>query len=223
MDHAISLGQTVPVNDTLFADVAEWELSNVLVTGNHRFFGLSMSQHPQAVIKLNQILNATRPARIVEIGTGNAGLTVLFALYCLTSMDQSPCILRTYDKTPARHVALLNQIYPEGFRHADALEDPVVIDEIRALVAMSGRTLLIADCGKALEFNEYVPYLKAGDIVMMHDFSPTAETFEREMKGKIWNWHEVWYDRVAKTCCNHNIIHTSYTNDVAWSLGYKIR
>ncbi len=203
-----------PPEQDPFVQLAHRELEGVLATANHRFYGLNMSQHPQAVVKLNQLLNATAPARIIEIGTGNAGL------YCQLV---ERCTLLTYDKTPARHTDLLNRLAPTAFRHADALEDPAVIEEIRTLVALPGRTLLVADAGKALEFNLYVPHLKVGDLVMMHDFSPTAETFKRDMEGKIWNWHEAWYARVAETCCNHSIVHTSYLNDVAWSLGWKAR
>lgn len=212
---------TVPIDEEAFKDLAQWELSGVLATANHTFFGLHMSQHPQAVVKLNQLLNATRPARIVEIGTGNAGLTVLFALYC--KLGETPCVLRSYDKTRFRHTDLLDQLDPQAFRQGDALEDPVVIDEVKALVAAPGRTLLIADCGKALEFNLYVPHLKVGDIAMMHDFAPDLATFERDIKGKVWNWCESWYDRVAETCKEHHIVHSPYFYDTVWSCGIKVK
>ena len=211
---------SVPIDEEAFKDLAQWEMSSVLATANHTFFGLHMSQHPQAVVKLNQLLNATRPARIVEVGTGNAGLTVMFALYC--KLGEAPCVLRSYEKTRFRHNDLLDQLAPQAFRQGDALEDPVVIEEVKALVAAPGRTIIFCDAGKALEFNLYVAAMKPGDIILMHDFAPDLATFERDIKGKSWNWCESWYDRVAETCKKHHIVHSPYFNSVVWSCGIKV-
>lgn len=207
----------VPPENDIFQKLPTFELDGVLSTANHRFFGLNMSQHPQAPFKLNQILNASAPARIIEIGAGNGGLTVLFALYC--SLVKT-CTLHAYDKTAGLHAGLLESMgYPVALK--DVLEDPVNVAEVAALVAQPGRTLLMCDAGKALEANLYIPHMKVGDIIMMHDFSPTAATFERDIKGRVWNWHEAWYERVAETCHKHGIVHSNWTNDVVWSLGYR--
>lgn len=208
----------VAIDNTLFADLGAWEMRNVLATANHRFFGLSMSQHPQAVVKLNQLLNATQPGRIVEVGCGHAGLTILFALYC----QATGCELHTYDQQDGKHHALLARLgYPVSI--GDVLTNQTNIEKIKNLVAQDGRTLLIADAGKAIEFRLYVPSFKIGDMVIMHDFSPTHETFESDIRGKIWNWHEAWYDRVADVCYDYGIVHSPYLNDVVWSLGVKVK
>lgn len=200
-----------------FYKLPELEMEQVLATANHRFYGLHMSQHPQAVVKLNQLLNGTSPARIIEIGAGNGGLTVLFALYCALVGN---CVLHAYDKTPGRHAKLLESMgYPVVLK--DVLEDAANVAEVAALVSCPGRTLLMCDAGKALEANLYIPHMKVGDIIMMHDFAADAETFERDIRGKVWNWHEAWYDRVAEACHKHGIVHSSYTNDAVWSLGWK--
>jgi cephalosporin hydroxylase len=212
----LTIPSAVAVDPNLFADLPRWELANVLGTATHTFFGLTMSQHPQAVVKLNQLLNAVRPARIVEVGCGHAGLTTLFALYCCTT----GCELYPYDQQGGKHHALLAQLgYPVLIQ--DVLTNQTNIDKIKELVAKDGRTLLVADAGKALEFRLYVPSFKVGDMVIMHDFSPTQETFERDIRGKVWNWHEAWYDRVADVCNDCGIIHSPYLNDVVWSLGWK--
>lgn len=209
--------QSVRVDNDLFADVWEWELGNVLNTGNHAFFGLNMSQSPYAPSKLNQLMAAARPARIIEIGAGNGGLTVLFALYARINGAS----LYAYDKTAGKHADLL-RLLGSAVILKDALEDPVTVEEIRSLVRAEGRTIIFCDAGKALEFNLYAPSMKEGDIILMHDFSPTHETFKADMEGQRWNWHEAWYERVAETCNKCNIVHSPYFNDVAWSCGIKV-
>jgi cephalosporin hydroxylase len=210
------LTSSVAIDDATFAQLDQWELGNVLGTADHTFFGLRMTQHPYAVVKLNQLLNAIRPARIVEIGAGNAGLTVLFALYCAATGTQ----LHSYDIQDGTHHAQLAAMgYP--ISRKDVLTVEANVEEVRAIVAREGRTLIIADGGKAIEFNLLAPSMKVGDFICMHDFAPDAATFERDIKGKIWNWHEAWYDRVAEACAKHNIVHSPALNGVVWSLGWK--
>lgn len=209
---------TVTIDPTLFADLGRWEMTNVLATAQHRFFGLVMSQHPQAVVKLNQLLNATQPARIVEIGTGNGGLTTLLASYCA----ETGCQLHSYDQQEGKHHAWLKAMgYP--VRRGDALNDPVVVEEVKGVVAREGRVLSLCDAGKALEASYIIPVMKVGDLILMHDFAPDAATFERDIKGRLWNWFESWYERVAEVSNAHGIVYSPYLNDVVWSLGIKVR
>jgi cephalosporin hydroxylase len=206
----------VPMDHTAFKGIAEWEQANVLATANHTFFGLNMSQHPHAPLKINQLLNATQPTRVIEIGAGHGGLTVLLALYSITT----GCALHSFDKTAGKHADLLRSL-GRAVVLKDVLEDAENVEYVKSLIAAPGRVLLIADAGKAIEFNLYAPSMKVGDMIMMHDFSPTPETFERDIKGKVWGWHEAWYARVSDTCRACNIVHTPYLNDVVWSLGYR--
>jgi cephalosporin hydroxylase len=209
---------SVVIDSNLFADLPAWEMKNVLGSATHTFFGLTMSQHPHAVIKLNQLLNATRPARIVEVGTGAGGLTVLFALFC----KATGAALHSYDQQGGKHHELLAQLgYP--VRRGDALGDPAVVEEIKSIVAREGRSVIFADAGKAIEANLLIPVMKPGDLILMHDFAPDAETFRRDIQGVRWNWFEAWYERVAEVSNAHGIVYSPYTNDVVWSVGIKTR
>ena len=205
----------IPINDAPFEGLAQRELTQVLNTADHRFFGLRMSQHPQAVIKLNQLLNATQPARIVEIGAGNGGLTVLFALYC----GATGAALHAYDQQDGEHLGLLREM-GRPVELGDVF-DPRKIEEIKGIIARPGRTLLLCDCGKALEFNLLAPALKVGDFALMHDHATDHATFERDIKGKIWNWHESWDARVAEACAKHGIVQTTYLHDTVWFCGWR--
>ncbi len=208
----------VTIDNAMFADLGAWEMANVLATAQHRFFGLVMSQHPQAVVKLNQLLNATQPARIVEIGTGNGGLTTLLALYCA----ETGCQLHSYDQQDGKHHARLAAMgYPVQIK--DVLTNEANVGEVRGVVAREGRTLIMADGGKAIEFRLLAPVMKVGDIICMHDFAPTLEEFERDIKGRTWNWCEAWYDRVSDVCQQYSIVHSPALQSVVWSLGIKIR
>lgn len=205
------------INDEPFAILGEYEQAWAFGKADHMFFGLHMSQHPQAVVKLNQLLKSTSPARIIEIGTGNGGLTTLFALYC----KMTGTSLHTYDKTEGKHNSLL-RLLGCNVSFKDALEDPKAVEEIKELVSAPGRTIIFCDAGKALEFNLYAPSMKVGDLILMHDFAPTPEEFETEIKAKgVWGSLEAWYERVAETCEKCHIEHTTYFNDVVWSCGIR--
>lgn len=206
------------IHDTPFMVLAEYEQAWAFGMAENVFFGLHMSQHPQAVIKINQLLKSSSPARIIEIGVGNGGLTTLFALYA----KLNEISLHAYDKTEGKHHRLL-RLLGCNVMLKDALEDTAVVEEIRELVASPGRTIIFCDAGKAIEFNLYAPFMKEDDLILMHDFASSPEVFETEIKGKgVWGSLEVWYERVAETCEKHNIVHTTYFNDVVWSCGRKV-
>lgn len=214
--------QLVPIDDKPFAGIAEWEQQNVLATANHVFFGLHMSQHPQAVVKLNQLLNAIQPRNIIEIGSGNCGLSFLFALYAINTGGH----FVTFDITRGKHVDLLIKSFGAVvFQQGDILTEQGNIKAMRQrLRELEGRTLLVCDCGKALEYNLYVPSLKIGDFVITHDFAPDATSFERDIKGRgVWNWFENWYERIERVTLEQGIIHTTVLNDVVWSVGWKTK
>ncbi len=212
----------IPIDDTPFKDLAVREQAQVLATAEHYFFGLKMQQHPQAVVRLNQLLNLIQPRTIVEIGSGNAGLSYLFALYAANTGGR----YAGFDLIEGKHAAMLNDHFPQvgGTTRADVLTDAHNVEQFaRNLAAMEGRTMLVCDAGKALEANLYIPSLKVGDFVLMHDHSPDAATFERDLKGRVWNWFESWDERVAEMCAKHGIVQTTALHDVVWFCGWKTR
>ncbi len=212
---------SIPIDDTPFKDLAARERAQVLATAEHYFFGLKMQQHPQAVVRLNQLLNLIQPKHIVEIGSGNCGLSYLFALYAANTGGS----FVGFDLIDGKHKAMLQRHFGDvAIQRSDVLTDEENVKWVKeALSKLEGRVLLVCDCGKALEYNLYVPSLKAGDFVITHDFAPDAETFERDIKGRTWNWFENWYARIEQVTQECGVVHTTALNDVVWSCGVKTR
>lgn len=207
----------IKIKPTAFDGIAEAERQSVLGYASYDFFGLKMQQHPQAVVKLNQLLNAIEPARIIEIGSGDCGLSYLFAIYAHCKSIS----FHSYDIVDSgKHREMLVRHFG-AFSKNDVIENAENTRGVAAMVAMPGRTLLICDAGKALEFNIYADHLKIGDFVLTHDFAPTPEEFRDKIQGRVWNWHENWYARIAEACAKNNIVHSPWMNDVVWSCGWR--
>ncbi len=210
---------SIPIDDTPFKDLAAREQAAVLATAEHYFFGLKMQQHPQAVVRLNQLLNLVQPKHIVEIGSGNAGLSYLFALYAANTGGT----FVGFDLIEGKHKAMLNRHFGDSsIQCEDVLTNEESVKWVStALAGLQGRTMLVCDAGKAIEALLYIPSLKVGDFILMHDHATDAATFERDIKGRVWNWHESWDERVAETCAKHGIVQTTALHDVVWFVGYR--
>ncbi len=213
---------SIPIDNAPFDDLAAREQAQVLATAEHYFFGLKMQQHPQAVVRLNQLLNRFQPKNIVEIGSGNAGLSYLLATYATLTGGE----YQGFDLIEGKHAALLNDYYSPlkgSIRQADVLNDPLNVELVKGIIEQPGRTLVLCDAGKALEANIYIPSLKVGDFILMHDHATDAATFERDIKGRVWNWFESWDERVVEMCAKHGIVQTTALHDVVWFCGWKAR
>ena len=68
-------------NNELFKDLTEKEWRTYMGTTSFEFFGLRSQQIPHALLKINRLLNEIKPARIIEIGAGDGGLSYLLGLY----------------------------------------------------------------------------------------------------------------------------------------------
>jgi len=153
------------------------------------FFGLRMQQSMLGVVTLAELLNEEKPKRVIELGTGAGGLSLLLESWCLRHKAE----FATYDKEqPERHATL----YPSGglWQHGNfwKLMPPVLLGKWES----PGKTLLLCDGGnKPKEVNEYAPVLRVGDIVGVHDYCVSLEVF-RDIRWKGgWRSCEVtWAD-----------------------------
>ncbi len=129
-----------------------------------------------------------RPAaRIVEIGTGYGGLTVMLGLWGVAHNTK----MHTYDiRTDVDNSKVFRTLAIDA--HIANVFDIDTTREIERCIQQPGTTLLLCDGGeKVREFNLLAPMLKPGDIIMAHDYWPDAESFDREVRHRLWGWLEI--------------------------------
>lgn len=167
------------------------ELLEAATRGETRFFGLRMQQSPLATRALNVLLRTIeaegRPIRrIVELGTGQGGLTVLLGLYALDVGAE----LVTYDlrEDPAA-LPLLERL---GVRRRVAdLRHEFVRDEVTRTIGDEGLSLVICDAGRSrADLALAIDAMKRGDLVLVHDYAASHEVFEKRLNGRLWSWCE---------------------------------
>lgn len=168
------------------------------ITGWYPYKGTTTLQHANIAIYLKTLFETIKPSQVLEIGTSYGGLTLLIRdLLDEVGLIQSD--FRSYDVMETNRYHLEEAIkngskidfrIKNVFNHQyDTL---IEVDEIKNYIEQSGPTIVMCDGGsKKNEFNILSPYLKQGDIIMAHDYSPNSEYFEKHIKDKIWNWHEI--------------------------------
>ena len=197
------------------------EMAGILNTAQFEFFGLKMQQNNLALPALNRLLKELRPNKIIEIGAGDCGLTLFFAIYAYVTDNR----LFTYDivdRNPAQS-RLLNK-FNATLEMKDCLEDESHINYLINIISSPGRNLIVCDAGKALEFNLYAPYVRPGDVMLTHDYAPNQQVFDSFMKSRFWNWLENWDDRVSDACLRYNLqkYKEQDMNPAAWGAWIKV-
>jgi hypothetical protein len=171
------------------------------------FFGLQMMQNRHAILAVDRLLRALdddgcRPARIIELGTGCGGLSVLFQLHALTSGTA----FTTYDH--ATHGTGARQLFDRlgvDARQAN-LEAPFTIAEIARRIQEPGVTLLVCDGpDKIGEVARFAPYLKRGDLVMAHDYAVSRDEFDHHLRGRRWNYCEITESDIVAAVDRHGL------------------
>lgn len=183
-----------------------------MIDGGFAYGYLFMSQHKNIIEVLRQFLSNVRPDRILEIGTFHGGLTLLLR-DLLDELDLKKSNIRTYD--------INNQEFLKPLvigRNVDVFTKNLFNDtytdwandkykqEIIDYINQEGITIILCDGGcKKCEFNLIAPLLKYNDIIMAHDYAPTNEYFEKNMKNKIWDWHEIQDSDIMKVSIENNL------------------
>lgn len=167
-----------------------------------------MGQNQHALVAFDTLFKTlerqgTPPATIIELGTSHGGFSVFLHLYALVSGAR----FITYDRpgfVPTYH-ELFTQLQVD-YRQADVLNDHSTIAEIAALIASPGQTLLLCDNGdKVREFALYAQFLKAGDLILAHDYCVDQQTFEWDYRDRIWSFCEVMQADIEPICRQHNL------------------
>jgi cephalosporin hydroxylase len=122
--------------------------------------GIIAAQTP----KIENIFNKILPEfnTIIEIGFNRGA----FTLWLFRNKLETTKLI-SYDITFGD-----KQVFEEriDFRQGDCFDEKI-IEEIKNLIQLPGKTLVLCDGGnKEAEFKLYSPFLKPGDVIMLHDY-----------------------------------------------------
>ena len=180
------------------------------VTGWFTYEGIVIQQHEDVGIVFEQLFKITKPSQILEIGTASGGLTLLLRdLLDRISMENTE--IRTYDVESKHYLSSyiengtkIDSRIKDVFNHS--YDELVEIDEINSYIQKDGVTVVLCDGGsKKNEFRILSDYLKVGDIIMAHDYSPNQEYFEKNVNNQIWNWLEIQDLDINESCLKNNL------------------
>lgn len=166
------------------------------------FLGLKMAQSKFAVPVLDDFLITIKNlGQIIEFGTYAGGFSVFIHLACKARGSK----FVTYDvkEEYLEQQELFNQLHID-YRLQSVFN--VELD-IKDLIQGPGTTVLICDNGnKVREFNTFAKYLKVGDFIMAHDYSPDREYFKNEMRGIWWSSNEIIYEQIQQTVTDEGLV-----------------
>lgn len=136
------------------------------------------------------------PDRIVELGTGTGHFT------CWLARTLPRTMIYTFDNEVRLRWDPALATPPNVCRNVASIWDEQAA--IASLIGEPGvRTLLLCDNGdKIREFRTFAPYVREGNVVMVHDYWPTRADFAKEAKGRLWNSCEIADADVAETLVN---------------------
>jgi cephalosporin hydroxylase len=184
------------------------------VIGFHVYKHATILQHDSIQNKLKDLFSQKMPSQILEIGTAAGGLSLMIRdILDETGLTNSQ--FRTYDVFDS-HRPELKSIIEAGakvdlriknvFNHAYSDLQDECVEEIQSFIQQEGTTIVMCDGGsKKNEFNILVQFLKPGDIIMAHDYSPTPEYFEEHINNKIWNWLEIQDSDIQESVSKYNL------------------
>ncbi|HCR36449.1 TPA: hypothetical protein DIU22_05435 [Candidatus Woesebacteria bacterium] len=146
-------------------------------------FGMQIGQSFAALFLFEKLLGDYPIKRILELGTWYGNLSLYFLLYCL-NIDAD---FRTYDTLNISSKSKLKTLleFEKYFQQKDIFKST---EEIREFIQREGRTFLFCDNGsKKEEFRLFVPFLKNGDIIGVHDWD--SEIFLSDISDIIELYH----------------------------------
>lgn len=202
-----------------------------MVEGGFAYGYLFISQHKNSPKVFREFLELVRPARILEIGTFHGGLTLLLR-DILDEIGLVDSTIRTYDINEQEFLKPLVadrkvEVYTKNLFN-DSYDDwhsEISKQEINDYINKEGTTIVLCDGGcKKCEFNLLAPLLKKNDIIMAHDYAPDTEYFEKHMKDKIWDWHEIRDSDIINSITKYNLkpYYQELMQSVAWCVRRKL-
>ena len=143
-----------------------------------------------------------RPATVIELGAARGGFTYFLSeMRARFGFRLSAYDIREHDELMAIVSAERIPFAPLDVLGAEAFE------RIAAEIRSDGVSVVCCDGGaKALEIGRFGGVLKSGDFILAHDYAPSREYFESEMRGRVWAWLEITDADVAEACAAYGLV-----------------
>lgn len=171
---------------------------------------LMIQQSPRIIEAFKQLFLVKQPKQILEIGAQAGGLTLCIA-YILKELNIETKI-KSFD---VKHISGREYV-EERFKNVEFIIDDMFIhsyydlredkkEGIKSFIQQEGSTIVLCDGGsKKNEFRILSEYLKPGDVIMAHDYSPNEEYFNTVTKPlSVWGWQEI-SDNDVRDCMNQH-------------------
>jgi len=172
-----------------FSQITNWHASHPYYRLNY-YNDINISQVLGVYLAFNKDYLSNYD-NIIEIGSYNGGLSS----YIFDSKKEGALFV-SYDILPEINDAAKYR-KDIDFRIGDCFEEKYK-NEIVELINRPGKTLLICDGGhKTKEFNLFSKYLKSGDVIVLHDYKQTDESWKSMCE--YWQWpygNEMCYEEI---------------------------
>lgn len=180
------------------------------VTGWFVYKGIVVQQHENVGVVFKNMFESLKPKRILEIGTASGGLTLLLR-DILDELSFVDTHIKSYDvvekhflKSHIENGINIEVIIKDVFNHS--YNELVEVEEIKSYIQQDGVTVVLCDGGsKKNEFRLISEYLKSGDIIMAHDYSPNEKVFHDNVNDKIWNWLEIQDSDIQQSVIKYDL------------------
>jgi len=169
------------------------------------FCGVSMQKSWAEMFQIEVLLNTGDFSRVIELGTGTGGTTLMLSLQGLVrniavySYDiGSPHEAQAMSSYTRAHIRRVGALYHE----CDVFKNE---EDISKIIALEGRTLLYNDCGGGKDDGKrkaslvFGKALKKGDVMLVHDYN-TKEFHGDDVdlvkkECGLENYEQEWLDK----------------------------
>lgn len=147
-----------------------WDPNDFIDKPRCTMFGRPAQQAYSAFFVWEKLLGPLDFKRFIEVGTGFGNASIFFMLHCV----QKDALFVTHDRMANRvtNSSPLKELL--GLKQCSVLGDvygPAISQALMDLLAQPGLSVVFLDGGdKPHEFRLFVPALKIGDIVAIHDW-----------------------------------------------------
>ena len=169
------------------------------------FRGHTAQQNHNVYQIFYDFISEVKPSRILEIGTALGGFTEFLKI--ITDELKLDTKIISYDISER---PWYNQMIEKGIdvrvENIFNEEWTDVKQEVKDFVNQEGTTIVLCDGGwKIGEFKIFSKLIKSGDFILAHDYAVSKETYESEIKDKIWNWCEITEQDIEKYVIENNL------------------